>query len=202
MRMLLAFSLLLLLAGPSAAGPGLSLRSKVPPQSERPVVVSAQIRPQGSDLALQLQFDKEPWGEACKNRCANATLFVDLDASAQSGLTLSKGAAENGADVAIIVQGMRDYSDQGTRMGLRVKVVQLSTGAGSLEDGQILDELDHRRDTDRVQLEGSTLFLLIDLTSASLPSGRKMRAIYHPVGAKAVVGTGAGMMSKGRAGKL
>ena len=183
----------------SAAKP--TFQFKPPPDEERPVIVRAIIGPQGSDYALQLHFDREPWGDACKNRCANATLLLDLDASAQTGLQLGKGAAENGADLAVVVQGSRQYADDGGQGVLRVKVIELPSGTTGIDEGETLAELDHRRDADRVLLDGTTLFLLVDVTSATLPSARKARVVYRPPGHRAIVASMAGLGSGASKGK-
>src|SRR6476646_9236393 len=80
---------------------------KAPPSTEddRPVATSITVGPQGSDYAFKVDFNKEPWGEACKNRCANATIFLDTDNDKRTGLKLpaqqdGKDAPETGADLA------------------------------------------------------------------------------------------------------
>jgi hypothetical protein len=165
-------------------------------ESQRPLIVDATIGPQGSDFAMRLRFDKEPWGDACKNRCANATLFLDTDSNTSTGLQLGK-QAETGADMAVIIQGIREYKGTSSTAVLRVKVRQLTSATKSVEDGDALADLTHHQDPERVQLEENTVYLLIDATAPTLPSGRKVRVIYHPPAAKAVQGTIAGMLSGG-----
>ncbi|HZH75415.1 MAG TPA: hypothetical protein VEY88_05235, partial [Archangium sp.] len=111
-----------------------------------------------------------------------------------SGLKISGKAPENGADLAIIIQGTRDMSGASSDNYLRVKVRQLSDGARTVEEGELLAELDHRRDPERIHIDDSTVFLLID-ASNNLPSGRKVRVIYHPPGSKALQATIPGMLS-------
>ena len=36
------------------------------------------VTPVGS-YAIKIEFNKEPWGDGCKSRCANATLFLDTN---------------------------------------------------------------------------------------------------------------------------
>jgi hypothetical protein len=157
------------------------------------VVVEATAGPQGGDFALRLRFSKLPFGKECGNRCANVTLLLDTDASTQSGLKMSDKSAEKGADLAIIVQGVRDFAGGNGESYLRVKVRRLDE-ARSVDDGELLTELDHRRDTDRIHIEENTVFLLID-ASNNLPSGRKVRVVYHPPGSKALEATIPGMLS-------
>ncbi|MBZ4417137.1 hypothetical protein [Myxococcus sp. RHSTA-1-4] len=187
-----------LLAGTSfAAKEKPTFRYTAPPDGERPVIVDATIGPQGSDFAMRLRFDREPWGEACKSRCANATLLLDTDASKQTGLRLPHDAAANGADLAIIIQGVREYAEEEgapSKASLRVKVRQLGGDARSVDEGELLAELNHRQDTERLQVDEKTVYLLVDATSATLPSARKVRVIYHPPGAKAVEATIPGMI--------
>jgi hypothetical protein len=146
-----------------------------------------------------------PWGEACKSRCANAPLLLDADSSASTGLQLTQGAPENGADLAVIVQGVREWKEQGADTFPRVKVRQLADGARTVEDGALLVEMDHRQDPERVQADGETVLLRVDTTSAPLPSGRKARVVYHPAGGKAVQasikGMSTGPVGGGRGGK-
>ncbi|WP_225413212.1 hypothetical protein [Stigmatella hybrida] len=186
-----------LLASTSAAAPKSTLRYSPPPDEERPVIVDATVGPQGSDFAMRLVFNKDPWGEACKNRCANATLFLDTDSNAATGLQLGKGVPETGADLAVIVQGAREYKEHRADTFLRVKVRQLADNAASVDEGEALADLNHRQDPERVQLDERTVYLLIDGTSSTLPSGRKVRVIYHPPGGKAIQGTLPGMLSSG-----
>jgi len=148
---------------------------------------------------MRLRFDKEPWGEACKNRCANTTLLLDTDNSKQTGLKLANGAPGNGADLAIIIQGVREHAQEGGSASawLRVKVRLLGNEASTVDDGELLAELSHRHDTDRVQSDEKTVFLLIDATSASIPSARKARVVYQPPGGKPIQATIAGMLGGG-----
>jgi hypothetical protein len=187
-----------LLASASAAAPPRSTFSYPAPkdESQRPLIVDATIGPQGSDFAMRLRFDKEPWGDACKNRCANATLFLDTDNNTSTGLRLGK-QAETGADMAVIIQGIREYKGDSSTAVLRVKVRQLTAVAKSIEDGEALADLTHHQDPERVQLEENTVYLLIDATAPTLPSARKVRVIYHPPAAKPVQATIAGMLSGG-----
>lgn len=161
---------------------------------ERPVVVDATVGPQGGDFALRLRFQKPPFGQECGMRCANITVLLDTDANPRSGLKLSDKAPENGADLAILIQGTRDLSGASSDNYLRVKVRQLPDGVRTVEAGELIAELDHRRDPDRIHIEDTTVFLLID-ASGNLPSGRKVRVIYHPPGGKALQATIPGMLS-------
>ncbi|MCY1076372.1 hypothetical protein [Archangium lansingense] len=161
---------------------------------ERPVVVDATVGPQGGDFALRLRFQKPPFGQECGMRCANTTVLLDTDANPKSGLKISDKAPENGADLAIIIQGTRDMSGASSDNYLRVKVRRLSDGVATIEAGELMAELDHRRDSDRIHIEDNTVFLLID-ASDNLPSGRKVRVIYHPPGGKALQATIPGMLS-------
>src|SRR3954468_4408926 len=112
-------ALLLLLAFPLSAlgGEKPCIAYKVPPnadEDDRPVATAITVGPQGSDYAFKLDFNKEPWGEGCKTRCANATVFLDTDNNKATGLKLpqkddGKDAPETGADLAVTVQGLREY---------------------------------------------------------------------------------------------
>nr|WP_095982578.1 hypothetical protein [Melittangium boletus] len=191
--MLLPLALVLLSSGTEAKDRA-TFRYTPPQDEERPVVVEAMVGPQGSDFALRLRFSKPPFGQECGMRCANATLLLDTDASTQSGLKLAGPQAENGADLAIIVQGTRDLASDASDTYLRVKVRRLTGESQNLDDGDLVAELDHRKDPDRIHVEGNTVFLLIDAGN-TLPSGRKVRVVYHPVGTKAIQAQIPGMLS-------
>ncbi len=192
-RSLLALALTLL--APSAMAKDRATFRHTPSQDEeRPVVVDATVGPQGSDFALRLRFQKPPFGQECGTRCANATVLLDTDANPRSGLKISDKAPENGADLAIIIQGTRDMSGASSDSYLRVKVRRLPDGVSTVEEGELMAELDHRRDPERIHIDGDTVFLLID-ASDNLPSGRKVRVVYHPPGAKALQATIPGMLS-------
>lgn len=189
-----------LLAGSSVVAKERStFKYTAPVDGERPVIVDAVIAPQGSDFAMRLRFDKEPWGEECKSRCANATLLVDTDNSKQTGLRLAQGAPGNGADLAVIIQGVRDYKSEGgsAQTWLRVKVRLLGSEASTVDDGELLAELSHKHDTDRIQSDGKTVYLLVDTTHASIPSARKARVVYQPPGGKPIQATIPGMIGGG-----
>ncbi|NMO18109.1 hypothetical protein HPC49_19270 [Pyxidicoccus fallax] len=174
-----------------------TFRYTAPPDGERPVIVDATLGPQGSDFAMRLRFDREPWGESCKTRCANATLLLDTDSSKQTGLQLPNKAAANGADLAIIIQGVREYTEEEgapPKTWLRVKVRLLANDARSVDDGELIAEFNHRQDTERLHVDEKTVYLLVDATSPALPSARKMRVVYQPPGAKAVQATLPGMI--------
>lgn len=188
----------ILIASTSAAAPPRSTFHYTPPKDEeRPVIVDAVIGPQGSDFAMRLRFDKEPWGDQCKNRCANAIVLLDTDDNTSTGIQLGKKQPETGADMAIIIQGARDYRGTSSNALLRVKVRQLTGESKSTEDGEALADLSNHQDPERIQLDENTVYLLIDATGPTLPSGRKVRVIYHPPLSKPVQGTIAGMLSGG-----
>src|SRR5258705_87857 len=124
---------------------------KAPPSTEddRPVATSITVGPQGSDYAFKVDFNKEPWGEACKTRCANATIFLDTDNNKATGLKLpvmekGKDAPETGADLAVTIQGQREYKDQSSLSTLKIKVKQYSEDATSAEQGTDLVDMDAR----------------------------------------------------------
>jgi hypothetical protein len=196
-RSLLTLACTLLASASAAAPPRSTFRYSPPDESERPVIIDATLGPQGSDFAMRLRFDKEPWGEQCGNRCANAVLYLDTDANPATGMQLGKQAPETGADLAVVVQGARDFKGAVSLTFLRVKVRQLSASSKSWEDGDALADLDHRQDPERVQTDENTVYLLIDATSPTLPSGRKVRVIYRPPTATPVQATIAGMLSGG-----
>ncbi|MCP3141380.1 hypothetical protein [Pyxidicoccus xibeiensis] len=177
-----------------------TFRYTAPPDGERPVIVDATVGPQGSDFAMRLRFDKAPWGEDCKSRCANATLLLDTDNSKQSGLRLTQDSPVNGADLVVLVQGVRESpKEEGGKAEtwLRVKVRLLGNDARSVDDGELLAELSHKQDSERLHVEDTSVYLLVDATSAALPSARKARVVYQPPGSKPLTATIPGMIGGG-----
>jgi len=166
-------------------------------EDERPMATSVTVGPQGSDFAFRVEFNQAPWGEACKNRCANTTLYLDTDGDANTGLQLGKGAPETGADLAITIQGTREYKETSSQMVLRARVRLLVGGATHADEGEPLLEMDNRREAERLHCEGNVVYALVDGTDSRIPMGRTMRVIYHPPGAKAMVGKVKGLMSGG-----
>lgn len=165
---------------------------------ERPVMVEVVAAVQDNDYALKLEFNRPPWGEACGTRCANATLFIDTDDSAATGLKLpDPKAAETGADLAITVQGVRALGQGAWQPRLKVKVKQYAEDASSADHGIDLAELDPRTDGERVLADGASVYLLIDANIGNLPVGKRMRVIYHPPGAKALEGRVKGLAAPG-----
>ena len=87
---------------------------KAPPASEddRPLITEIVVGPQGSDYAFKIEFNKEPWGDGCSTRCANATIFLDTDNNKSTGLKLKDPKAlESGADLLITIQGTKVYKE-------------------------------------------------------------------------------------------
>lgn len=183
----------------AARGPGSVIRYKPGSDDpdERPTATEIAVAPQGSDFAFRVTFDKAPWGDACKNRCANTTVFVDTDGNATTGLRLGKGAAETGADLAVTLQGGRDWGEGDSRATFKAKIRYLPDGTHSLDEGQALGELDPALDSERLQIDDRTVYVLVDGTLANLPSGKKARVVYHPPGAKALTASIKGMLSGG-----
>jgi hypothetical protein len=197
----LRFTVLLALALCSAAQaadkPTIVFKPVATGEEERPVATEIVVGTQGSDYALRVDFDKSPWGDQCKNRCANATIFLDTDNAKGTGLQLDKNAAETGADMAVTIQGIREYKESSADVLLKVKVKQFGDNIKSLDEGETLSELDHRRDPERLYVDGSTVYVLIDATSGTLPSASKMRVIYHPPESKPLTGMSKGLLAGG-----
>jgi hypothetical protein len=177
---------------------------KAPPSTEddRPVATAITVGPQGSDYAFKVDFNKEPWGEQCKTRCANATIFLDTDNNKNTGLKLpvsegAKDSPETGADLAVIIQGTREYKSESSLSTLKIKVKQFSEEATSADHGTDLIEMDARNDTERLNPIEKTVYLLVDANIGSLPSSPKIRVIYHPPEAKPIVGFAKGLSAPG-----
>jgi len=192
-----ALLVLVSFAALAADKPVIKYQAPASDADDRPIATAITIGPQGSDFALRVEFNKTPWGEECKSRCASVTLFVDTDDNPKTGMRLSEGALENGADLAIVIQGVRDYQDESARVFLRVKAIQFGDGAKGVDSGDVIADLDNRHDTERVQSDGNTVYALVDATNATLPSSKSIRVVYHPAGAKALQGKARGMMSTG-----
>lgn len=182
----------------AAERPCLVYKAPPPGEDDRPLATSVTVGPEGSDYALRVDFNKNPWGDECGARCANTTIFLDTDNDKHTGLKLrEEGAAESGADLSITIQGGRDYQDSSSVAVLKVKVKQFSEEATHVEQGSVLAELDLRRDAERINSTEKTVFLLIDANIGTLPSGPKVRVIYHPPDSKPVIGMAKGLNAAG-----
>lgn len=171
---------------------------KAPPagDDDRPVMTSIVVGPQGTDYAFKLEFNKAPWGDQCKTRCANATLFLDTDNNKTTGLKLADAKApETGADIAITVQGVKVLKSGVSEAVLRVRVLQYAEDATSVEDGQLMGELDPINDSERVLASDVSVYLLIDANMGNQPAGKQLRVVYHPPESKPLIGMARGLAS-------
>lgn len=165
-------------------------------EDTRPVLTTIVVSPQGTDYALKLEFDKNPWGDECGTRCANATLFLDTDNNANTGLKLpTPKAAETGSDLVLTIQGVKVIKDGASKAALRIKVSAYAESATAVEDGQLLAELNPVTDADRVLSSDTSLYLLIDANMGSIPAGKQLRAVYHPPDSKPLIGMAKGLAS-------
>jgi hypothetical protein len=178
----------------TAEKPTITYKAPPPSDDERPVMTEIVVSAQGTDYAFKLEFNKEPWGEQCRTRCANATLFLDTDNNKSTGLKLADAkAAETGADLAVTIQGLRVLNDGVSKPVLKVKVLQYAETATSVEDGSTLAELDPVNDAERVLAQGTSVYLLVDANLGSQPAGKQLRVIYHPPDSKPLVGMAKGL---------
>ncbi|MGV3624353.1 MAG: hypothetical protein ACO1OB_26270 [Archangium sp.] len=179
-----------------AEKPTITYKPAASGEDDRPVLTSIVVSPQGTDYALKLEFDKVPWGEECKNRCANTTLFLDTDNNKGTGLKLADAkAAETGTDLVLSIQGVKVMREGQSKPSLRVKVSSYSEEATSVEEGHSLAELDPVADAERVLSSDTSLYLLIDANLGALPSGKQLRVVYHPPDSKPLVGVTKGLAS-------
>lgn len=182
----------------AAQKPVITYKAPPPGEDDRPLIVEIVASPQGTDYAFKIEFNKEPWGEACGTRCANATVFLDTDNNKATGLKLKDAKAiETGADLAITIQGTKVYKDVSSRAVLKVKVRQFTEDSTELDQGRQLAELDPVQDSERVLAQGTSVYLLIDANIGDLPVGAKSRVIYHPPDSKALVGNVPGLSASG-----
>jgi hypothetical protein len=192
----LAAGLLATSAAAKEAPPSATLHYVPPPESvDRPLPTDISVGPQGSDLLVKLSFNQLPWGEECKNRCANVTLYLDTDNTRATGLQMGDGKPETGADMAITVQGAREYKEKSAQVFLRAKVRQLTNEATTLEHGEVIAEFSHLTDPDRLKSDKKDVTLLVDATNLTIPSARTMRLVYHPPADKALEATGKGLLA-------
>lgn len=170
-----------------------------PPEStddDRPLMSKVIVTASGSDYSLKLEFDKAPFGEACRNRCANATVFIDTDNDKQTGVKLQDAtAAENGADLVVVIQGVRELRNESPTGELRILVKQFSEDATSLDGANLLTQLDPRHDSERVTVSGTKVTAVIDANLGNLPAGKKLRVVYHPPEHGPMVAVTGGLLS-------
>lgn len=193
-RLILASSLLATLA--FAEKPTISYKAPPSTEDDRPVLTSIVVSAQATDYAFKLEFNKLPWGDECKSRCANATLFLDTDNNKATGLKLAdQKAPETGADIAVTIQGTKALKNGTPTSVLKVKVLQYSEDATSVEEGKTLIELDPITDSERVLSSDTSVYLLIDANMGNQPAGKQLRVIYHPPDSKPLVGMAKGLAS-------
>lgn len=166
-------------------------------EDERPLATDITVSPRGSDIAVRAAFNRRPYGEDCKNRCANLTVYLDTDNNPGTGLQLGKEAAETGADLSVNIQGAKNLEGSGKESILRAKVRFFPSGTTNTDDGTALADYDIRRDSERLSDEENTVFLLVDATDPSIPSGKQMRVVFHPPGRPALKGMTTGMLAHG-----
>jgi hypothetical protein len=187
-----------LLATSAAFAEKPTISYKAPPSGDddRPVLTSIVVSPQGTDYAFKLEFNKLPFGDECKTRCANATLFLDTDNNKTTGLKLADAKApETGTDIAITIQGAKALKEGVSTPVLRVKVMQYSEDATSVEEGKTLVELDPITDSERVLASDTSVYLLIDANMGEQPAGKQLRIVYHPPESKPLIGMAKGLAS-------
>ncbi len=129
-------------------------------------------------------------------------MFLDTDNNKATGLKLppkedGKDAPETGADLAITVQGLREYKSESSFSSLKIKVKQYAEDATSVDQGNDLVEMDVHTDNERLNAVDKTVYLLVDANVGSLPSNPKIRVIYHPPDAKPIVGIAKGLNAPG-----
>lgn len=190
----MVFVLSLFACASFAQKPAITYKPPPPTEEDRPLITEIVVGPQGSDYAFKIEFNKEPWGDLCGTRCANATIFLDTDNNKATGLKLKDPKAlESGADLAITIQGLKVYKETSSRSVLKVKVRQFAEDSTEVDQGRQLAELDPVNDAERVLAQSTSVYLLIDANIGDLPSGAKARVVYHPPDSKALVGTVPGL---------
>ncbi len=198
LRRVVVFSLLWAASSQAAEKPAISWKAPPAAEDDRPVATAIIVGPQGSDYAFQIDFNREPWGEGCGNRCANTTIFLDTDNIKATGLQLKDPKApETGADLAVIIQGQKEYKEGSSSPVLRVKVKQFPEGATTIDQSTELVDMDLRSDPERVNASEKTVWLLIDANIGDLPAGKQLRVVYHPPESKGLVGMAKGLSAAG-----
>ncbi len=183
--------------------PVLTLAAPPPADADRPVVTQLFVDRKDNDLVFQLDFDREPTGESCKSRCANATLFLDTDKNAKTGVKLEDARApENGADVSITFQASRDYIENNLVPSLSVLIKSFRGKASAAHLGEKVFSWDSRHDPERVRVQDKSVVLLVDVSSLPVAIAPRMRVVYHPPGSAAVVGDAEGVTLTRGGGKV
>jgi hypothetical protein len=197
---LIILGLSLLAGKPAAPAKPDSIRYTPPADApeERPLPTEINASLQGSGYAVRITFNRVPWGDQCKNRCANVTIFLDTDNDKLTGIQLGKDKPETGADLAVTVQGTREYKEKSAEALLRARVRHLPDNSNTLEAGTVLAEMDHQHDPDKIQLDGNHVFVLVDATNISIPSGKVLRVVYHPPADKPLELTTKGILGGGQ----
>ena len=95
------------------------------------------------------------------------------------------------------VQGSRELRDGSPTASLKVRVKQYTEESTGVDEGSTLAELDSKHDGERLLVQGAEVYLLVDANIGNLPSGQKMRVVYHPPESKPLVGTAKGLLAPG-----
>lgn len=159
----------------------------------RPTVVKAALSTRGDDFVLKLDFDKVAYGAECGARCARATFLIDTDADTSTGLQQGSGKPPTGANLSVLVEGLEDFTGGKAAPYLKVTIRQYGDEDRTLEDGDLVGTLDHRKDHQRVKLDGKSVTVMVDGSAESIPAAKTSRFVYLAPGVRPLVAQAAGI---------
>lgn len=159
----------------------------------RPTVVKAALSTRGEDFVLKLDFDKVAYGAECGARCARATFLIDTDADGSTGLQQGTGKPPTGANLSVLVEGLEDFTGGKASPYVKVTLRQYGDEDRTLEDGDLVGTLDHRKDHQRVKLDGKTITVMVDASAESIPAAKTSRLVYLAPGVRPLVAQAAGL---------
>lgn len=163
------------------------LRLSPSPTSERPEPSELRLSTDGSDLILDVRFNRPAWGKACEPKCTKAMIFIDTDDNAESGLR--GDGKDNGADLVVQLEGLTEGEGSTAESYVRLRGWR-TEGIGRPTSGPLLMELDSRH-SGRVRLRDGAVRLRLDATVGP-PLGASVRVAFQTTGGPWVSASGTG----------
>lgn len=186
LRLIPVLTLALVWAAPALAAPKgvISFKPKKSITEGRPTPVRAQLSGRRTDFHLEVTFDQVAYGAACAARCARAQFLIDSDNDTSTGLQQGSGKPPTGADLAVLIEGTEDFTGAKVTPYLRVVVRQFTDEDRTIEDGDVVGNFDHRKDDERIKLDGKAVKLVIDASAESLTTARTSRLVFLAPGVR------------------
>lgn len=163
------------------------LRLSPPQDTQRPEPSEIRLSTDGSDLVLDVRFNRPGWGQACGAQCAKTMIFIDTDDNADSGMR--GDGKDNGADLAVQVEGVTEGEPPEVQSYVRVRGWR-TEGVTRPTSGPVLVDLDSRHGG-RVRLREGAVRIRLDATVGP-PLGASVRVAFQAAPGRWVSASGTG----------